>query len=170
MLNLKSSKFCFSSDFPRTIEQSVATADDKFAIFKNYTRKENLTHAQQFCDESLHGNLTRIIELKFTGNATLPASTGWIGLALSNSTFLWYNNKTALDILQCLPRPNTNEKFCTFYEYMNQNTGALPLSSVGLACSACKNITATFFACVKGNNVPLFINSFFLDYTGYTVH
>lgn len=143
-------KPCFSLNPLENNRQEPETTDDEFAILKNYTRKENFTKAQQFCDGSLNGNLTKTILLVFTENNTLPSSTGWIGLALSNSTFLWYSNQTAFKIVQCLSGLNSNG--CLFNEYINKNTGVLFLSRVDLACSACEKSTAVFFACVKGND------------------
>ena len=94
----------------------------------------------------------QLIELNLKEKAISPALTGWIGLALSNSTFWWYNDDTASEILKCFPGPNIAEKHCAFYECMNQISGIIPLTCIDRACK-CQNLNAEFFACVEGNTL-----------------
>jgi hypothetical protein len=136
---------------------TVASTSDRFAVFKRFIKEENFTEAQQFCHGNLNGELMEIVRLDLTRNETLSLLTGWVGLRLSNSTFRWFNNETASEIMQCFPGPNPNQSHCVFFECMNSSSGVLPLDCIEIYCQ-CQHVTAVFFACVKGNQCYIFLN------------
>jgi hypothetical protein len=164
----KYSKFFLSGLIPTTNivvtdnPTTSAPASDWTSIFDHFVRQESFNEAQKFCHDTLNGDLVRMIELNLSANATSPTLTGWIGLALSNSSFRWYSNETALEILKCFPRPNTKEDHCAFFECMqSQSSGTLPLTCIDPNCK-CTAVTAEFLACVKGNNLALAFSEYAL--------
>ncbi|CAB3996638.1 Hypothetical predicted protein [Paramuricea clavata] len=112
---------------------TVASASDNFAVFKRFIKEENFTEARQFCHGYLNGDLMEIVRLDLIRNETLSLLTGWVGLGLSNSTFRWFNNETASEIMQCFPGPNPNQSHCVFFELSPTTTTAIMTSSSSIS-------------------------------------